>query len=73
MFKTMNIHFKSSLSRMWESAAEMINKHIGKLLYDNGVDPDLTSLWVVWSGSMPFGVEPRQIRTFMVYQKEQKD
>ena len=33
------------LSRMLESAAEIINRHLRMLMYDNGIDLDLTALW----------------------------
>ena len=43
--RTLSWVLKYSLSRMLESAAEMINRHLRMLLYDNGVDLDLTALW----------------------------
>ena len=36
---------KYSLSRILESAAEIINRHLRMLMYDNGIDLDLTALW----------------------------
>ena len=43
--RTLSWVLKYSLSRMLESAAEMINRHLRMLLYDNGVNLDLTALW----------------------------
>ena len=43
--RTLSWVLKYSLARMLESAAEIINRHLRMLLYDNGIDIDLTALW----------------------------
>ena len=45
LHRTLSWVLKFSLSRMLESAAGIINRHLRMFLYDNGVDLNLTALW----------------------------